>query len=203
MIKIYSFNQTLYLIDQLSSFKENEHSVFYSIETSTEFIGHYKKINLNQNIKEIYFYNKNLDWLFNEFKKTTHIIEAAGGLVMNNKNEYLFIFRNGKWDLPKGKIEKKESIENAAIREVEEECGVQNIKLLKHLTTTYHTYYMEEKLILKPTYWYLMTSEKNQQLIPQLEEGITDVKWFNKNNLTIILKNTYESIKDVIQLIEH
>lgn len=120
-------------------------------------------------------------------------ISAAGGLVLNNAEEVLFIFRNGKWDLPKGKIEVNETIEMAAIREVEEECGIQNIKLIKPLITTYHLYFYKQ-IILKETFWFLMSSDDNNTLTPQLEEGITKVSFKNNEQASIALQNSYKNI---------
>ena len=122
------------------------------------------------------------------------VISAAGGLVVNPKKEILFIFRNGVWDLPKGWIEKGETIESAATREVEEECGVFNLKIIKSLVTTYHIYY-QEGMNLKKTYWFLMSSDSNKELVPQIEEGITEVVFKNERDTEEALKNSYGNIK--------
>jgi 8-oxo-dGTP pyrophosphatase MutT (NUDIX family) len=143
-------------------------------------------------------YNENETLLLEWFKSLFSIVEAAGGLVKNNKGEYLFIYRHGKWDLPKGKIEKGESIKKAAVREVEEECGISELTISKEITPTYHTYHLNEKQILKPTYWFEMNCGDDSQPIPQEEEGITEVRWITPENFEMVKKNTYESIKDVI-----
>jgi 8-oxo-dGTP pyrophosphatase MutT (NUDIX family) len=106
------------------------------------------------------------------------LIEAAGGIVKNENNQYLFIYRNNKWDLPKGKIEKGEKVKEAAVREVEEECGIEVSRLGKSLCKTYHAYISREEVVLKKTYWFKMRCEQQNKLVPQLEEGITDVRWF-------------------------
>lgn len=152
----------------------------------------------NKSIKEIHFFYQNLTELKKWFFDCFTIIEAAGGLVMNDKAEFLFIFRKGKWDLPKGKIETDESINVAAIREVEEECGINNITILKQLPDTYHVYWLNNQLILKPTYWFLMKTSFIEKLIPQTEEGITKVEWVKKENINELMKNAYESIKEVM-----
>ncbi len=148
------------------------------------------------------FIAKDVEHYFEQFKSHFKIIEAAGGLVKNEKDEYLFIFRNGKWDLPKGKREKGEVIKTCAKREVKEECGVKKLTEVKKLITTYHTYFLEEKPVLKPTHWFKMQCNDDSKLIPQLEEGITKVKWVRKDKLASILKNTYPSIQEVIKTIE-
>ena len=148
----------------------------------------------HKDIKGANLYSTDLekDWLY--FLKNMHVVSAAGGLVLNDKKEVLFIYRNGVWDLPKGKIEKGETIENAAIREVEEECGIFNLKLGKKLVTTYHIYY-QNGIKLKETHWFLMTSNYTKKLIPQLEEGITEVIFKNKADIQSALQNTYANIK--------
>ena len=118
--------------------------------------------------------------------------------MKNKEGKFLFIFRNGKWDLPKGKAEYDETPEMTALREVEEECGLKNLKIEKVLTKTFHTYKEKGKLILKKTHWYLMTIDEDQKLIPQTEEGITEVKWVAENRIEReVLVNTYASIKGI------
>ena len=125
------------------------------------------------------------------------MVEAAGGLVFNKHGDILMIFRNGKWDLPKGKLELGESVEECAIREVEEECGVSGLEIESELSKTYHTYNLHESDILKNTYWFLMTTESEQKLTPQTEEGISDVKWCSEKEVEDNLNNSYPSIIDV------
>ncbi|MBK9478652.1 MAG: NUDIX domain-containing protein [Bacteroidetes bacterium] len=128
-------------------------------------------------------------------------IEAAGGIVKNKQGQLLFIFRHGKWDLPKGKIEKGENEQDAALREVEEECGIAELTLQKKLTTTFHTYYLKDTPILKASHWYLMNYTGNStQLIPQTEEHISDARWMNATEIQEAMKNTYASIAEVMRL---
>jgi 8-oxo-dGTP pyrophosphatase MutT (NUDIX family) len=129
-------------------------------------------------------------------------IKAAGGIVKNESNQSLFIFRNGKWDLPKGKIEKDEKSRAAAIREVEEECGIIIDNIGDKICNTYHIYEMNKVRVLKKTAWYWMKSNKNEKLVPQLEEGITDVRWISKAELSLVEDNTYPLIKDLLQVID-
>jgi len=126
------------------------------------------------------------------------LIEAAGGLVKNVEGQYLFIYRNDKWDLPKGKVEIDEPIKVAAVREVEEECGIQVSKLGKKICKTYHVYTSKGEVVLKKTHWYSMRYKGIGKLKPQTEEGITDVRWFKKGYIDAILLNTFPSILDVL-----
>lgn len=127
------------------------------------------------------------------------LIEAAGGLVKNENGELLMIFRSGKWDLPKGKIEKNEKPEEAAVREVEEECGISGLTIIRPLESSFHTYIHKEKTVLKKTYWYEMRCTDKSPLIPQTEEGITDVRWMNPQEVEKAMENTFRSIEEVVR----
>ncbi len=124
-------------------------------------------------------------------------INAGGGLVENANGEYLLIFRNGLWDLPKGKQEEGEDIALTAVREVEEECGIGNLQLQELICITRHTYQMNGLSMLKHTYWYKMFYSGNHSLKPQIEENIQEVKWVKKEDVPQYLENTYPSIKEV------
>jgi 8-oxo-dGTP pyrophosphatase MutT (NUDIX family) len=134
-------------------------------------------------------------------KKHIRLIVAAGGLVEEN-NQYLYILRNGFWDLPKGKIEHGETIAQGAVREVSEECGIPLPVIVKNMGVTYHIYKMNQRLILKETHWYLMRlSEKVDSFKPQAIEGITEVAFYNKDFLLKPDTKTYQNIKDLINRI--
>jgi len=126
------------------------------------------------------------------------MIEAAGGLVFNKDGHILMIFRNGKWDLPKGKLEEGENKKQCAKREVEEECGIVGLDIIDKLLETYHTYNLQGKEILKRTYWYKMNTDFDGKLIPQIEEEITKVSWVDKDQISEKLKNSYRNISDLI-----
>ena len=132
--------------------------------------------------------------LLQEFK----LINAAGGLVKNAENKVLFIFRLGKWDLPKGKVDKGETLEQAALREVEEECGISKLIITEKLLTTYHTYTLKGKNVVKASHWYSMTTADNRPLKPQTEENITDARWVSEKEILDLLKDAYPSIAEVI-----
>lgn len=123
------------------------------------------------------------------------VVTAAGGIVYNSKKQILFIKRNNRWDLPKGRVEKKESLEDAALREVEEETGVKDLVLGDFVTKTYHVFKRNKKWKLKVTFWYKMHSDYQGKLKPQKEEGIKKAKWKNFEQSQRALKNTYENVK--------
>jgi len=119
-------------------------------------------------------------------------------VVRNENNEILVIFRKGKWDLPKGKIEKgKETFKQAAIREVQEETGLKTLTITGKLITTYHLYFKKERMVLKPTYWFEMFAESSNKLTPGETENISIVAWLKKEDLPGILNNTYNSLKEL------
>lgn len=125
------------------------------------------------------------------------VIEAAGGLVLNN-NKILMIFRLNTWDLPKGKLEKDETTAMAAVREVQEECGVIAENISK-ICSTWHSYTHKDKRILKKTTWYELHCLDDTNLKPQLEEGITDIKWMDIENASLALSNSYKSVRYVLK----
>jgi 8-oxo-dGTP pyrophosphatase MutT (NUDIX family) len=152
---------------------------------------------MTSKVDGIIFEIKNDTQFWNIFKKHIYI-EAAGGLVERD-GEFLFIKRNGFWDIPKGKIQKNEKIKTAAIREIEEECGLKKPKIKNHLINTWHTYEMNDQIYLKRTYWFwLKEGKKKTTLVPQGEEGITKVKYLPLSKFEKIRKNTYQSIIDVM-----
>lgn len=150
-------------------------------------------------LKHLVFLTPTPDKDFDSFKNNFELIIAAGGKVSNTDGKILFIFRLGKWDLPKGKVEEGETLEVSAIREVEEECGISNLTILNHLKDTYHIYEMNDKLVLKQSVWYEMKTDDTSKLIPQTEENITDARWMNDEEIqNEVLKNTYPSIREII-----
>lgn len=144
-----------------------------------------------------------VDRVFNTLTSSIKIIKAAGGLVKNEKGEYLFIFRRGKWDLPKGKVEIGEGVKEAAMREVEEECGIKVKQIDYKIGETYHVYEFHAELIVKQTTWYAMYAASEFVLVPQMEEDITEVRWFETAELDLVFQNTYPLIREVIGHVVH
>ena len=201
-IKIYFGNKPVFLCDainpELNEILHHPDAVFIDEITNPAIKS------LLHEIKKEEFHagvmlDKDLDKLKKEFFKHFTLIEAAGGIVQNNKKELLFIYRLDKWDLPKGKMEKNETADQCALREVEEETGVTHLTIKKKLGETYHTYDAFGKHFLKTTYWYHMTCSGEQKLVPQTEEDITAIKWVDKKNIKEPLANTYPSIKDILE----
>ncbi len=158
---------------------------------------------VTNDIQEVILLNSNPEKFFkNIFQPIFTQIQAAGGVVIRD-NKLLFIFRNEKWDLPKGKIEFGESNQEAALREVGEECGISGHKIIKQLPSSFHIYkspYKKSKgaWIFKETFWYEMEYSGAKNGTPQTEENISEVRWFGNNELDEICENTYENLKEII-----
>lgn len=140
---------------------------------------------------------------WDQFRKCFTEIAAAGGLVRNREGKLLFIYRFGYWDLPKGKIERNETPEFAALREVEEECGISGLKLLRQLDSTYHIYrspflVADKNLVLKETKWFLMDYAGTQNPVPQTEEDIVEIKWFDREDIKQIRPKIYASLREFL-----
>ncbi|UJH68098.1 NUDIX hydrolase [Allomuricauda sp. SCSIO 65647] len=149
-------------------------------------------------IKEAYIYDPS-DTILEHFSAKIPMVLAAGGVVKNKKGKILFIYRNNKWDLPKGKLDKGESIENAAVREVEEETGVKNLVVDKYLHTTYHIFKHNGNFRLKQTYWFAMRTDFEGKLKAEKAEGITKAKWKGPKKTKKALKNSYQNIRELFE----
>ena len=149
------------------------------------------------------FYHADLEELKKAFRKHFTVIQAAGGLVKNDKGEMLMIHRRGKWDLPKGKLDKGESLEACALREVEEETGIRCTILPEPAILTFHVYDEFGKHILKETHWYRMHAQGGQQFQAQAEEQITSIEWADEQRLSEILPDAYLLIRDLLRSIQN
>ena len=133
------------------------------------------------------------------FRADHEFVAAAGGVVVDELGRLLAIKRLGKWDLPKGKVEKREEIEDAAVREVEEECGLEQVVLIKPVTSTWHTYERKKKHYLKRTDWFLMRASSKERLTPQFDEDIEEVRWLDERGVRMMEKDTYPSLLPVLR----
>ncbi|MEZ4936544.1 MAG: NUDIX domain-containing protein [Crocinitomicaceae bacterium] len=151
---------------------------------------------------DISIISDDLESLWTDFQSHFKLIRAAGGIVQKDK-KFLFIVRHGKWDIPKGKLEKGEDEEEGAIREIEEECNIHNPKIKKKICDTYHCYEMNGNMILKKSVWFHLKYKGDDQLIPQTEEGISEVRWLKRKEFDKVRENTYGSIQEVLKVFEN
>ena len=198
-LKIFVSEKPIYLADQ------NNNTLQHLINEGHDFYDNNTNLNYNQIVNKLLktgkkgavIIDRNLDNLKTDFFKAFKIIEAGGGIVQNVQNEILFIHRLGKWDLPKGKLEKGETIELCAQREVEEETGVTNLSLKTKIGESYHIYQIKEENVLKISHWYHFTCPTLQKTTPQIEEDITEIRWIGLENFNNPLANTYNNIIEI------
>jgi 8-oxo-dGTP pyrophosphatase MutT (NUDIX family) len=201
-IKIYFNDKPLFLTDTITPEIEP-----YVHHDDAVFIDEFSTPGVNSMIHEMrlnkvhagIFLHADVHELEKTFRKKFTIVKAAGGLVLNDKQEVLMMFRRGKWDLPKGKLDPGETLETCAVREVQEETGLQKLTLEKPLLVTYHTYDESGKHILKESHWYLIKAPGKQVLAPQLEEQITELVWVPADKVKEYMNNTFPSIVDVLE----
>ena len=200
--KIYFNDKPLFLCDhsnaEIHSYARHDDAVFID-EFSTPAVNSMIHEMRQEKVHAGIFVHSPLEELKKAFWKKFILIRAGGGLVQNEKGEILFMFRRGKWDLPKGKLDEGETLEACAVREVQEETGLKDVRLEGPLLVTWHTYDDSGKHILKETHWFRMTTRGDQHLLPQQEEQITELKWVNKNEVKTMLSNTFPSIIDVLK----
>jgi 8-oxo-dGTP pyrophosphatase MutT (NUDIX family) len=197
--KIYFDNKKVIIADEADlSFKD--HNTLFAAFDNDKILGDLVQLLLTVNsIETLYVYGQNPQLIWESFSSKYTIIHAAGGLVTNKAAHALLIFRKGKWDLPKGKIEDGESTEEAALREVMEECGVKELSITAKLCNTYHIYTLNNKQILKVSHWYAMRcNDSETTLKPQTIEGITEAIWMTVTDVLHIVDESYASVRDVL-----
>jgi 8-oxo-dGTP pyrophosphatase MutT (NUDIX family) len=204
MYKVF-FNDSTIQID--TEFKKSsKNNIATLVDTdSYNFVNQMvSEIESTDEVRNFLILNQDLNQIWNRFRNYFKQIQAAGGLVQNADGSFLFIRRLNVWDLPKGKTEKKESSQNAAIREVEEECGLTDLKIIRQLDSTFHIYRspylpVKKNLVLKETKWFLMHYSGDEIPVPQLEEDIVEARWFALYELDDVMANTYLSLREFLE----
>jgi len=200
MYKVFFNDRTVYFGDNFSRAFIKHKGLFYKyngFQELNELVGMFASLH---QISNLYIFHEDILMIFEEFKACFKVIEAGGGLVFNPHGEFLAIHRNGVWDLPKGKVEKGENFQMAAQREVEEEAGLHGLQVVDPLMSTYHTYSLKGKRVLKKTKWFEMLYNGSGEPVLQAEEGITDYRWVTPGETGFIRENSYASILDVLYM---
>lgn len=202
MYSIYFNNRKLSVCPLKENTNYNSNAVVYynSNDLNTKQLPEFMESNQKINLLVLPVEENKIDCVFEKICSEFNQINAGGGLVRNSAGEYLLIFRNGKWDLPKGKQEAGEDIKVTAVREVEEECGIDSLELGNLLCVTHHTYRMNGEFMLKHTFWYNMEYKGDASLKPQTEENIEMCKWVKGEEIAELVKDTYPSIKRVFEV---
>jgi len=198
MYKVYFEDRIIVIGTETNSENIKNDEKFTRYKNKKSFYKALKEFRKDTNIHRLFVQTKKTKKVLKQLKKKFKTINAAGGLVFNGDGYVLMIKKNGVWDLPKGKIEKGEYRPEAAIREVEEECGISGLLIEGKIGRTYHTYIFRKKNMFKTTHWFLMKYNGKQGLIPQTEEDITEVKWKSPEDIKNIIPNTYKSLTDIL-----
>jgi 8-oxo-dGTP pyrophosphatase MutT (NUDIX family) len=199
MYKVFFGNRFIeFLSDKDNQQGQNSQSVILC-KNKKSFDIAYQEFEKDIQISNLKILSPNPQKLFKHFKKKFKIIRAAGGLVENTKGEILIMKRNGVWDLPKGKLEKNEKKKMGALREVHEECGISNLSIESKIGKSYHTYWIEKTHILKVTYWYKMLYVGQEIPVPQTAEGISEIKWINKEESINMIDLVYPNLRSILE----
>ena len=198
MIKIYFKNRCVCLSKKKQT---NKHSFNKDIHEIDDLNIEINRFLFNDQHHRFHIFGKKSSKLIKLFEERIPMINAGGGLVMNDKGEYLFIYRRKHWDLPKGKQEINEDIEKTALREVSEESGLSlnSLKISDKIDCSYHIYQNDAGFILKKTTWYLMQYSGNEVPVPEIREGITKAEWHTQDSIEKLMKQSYPNIKGLIR----
>jgi 8-oxo-dGTP pyrophosphatase MutT (NUDIX family) len=199
MYKVFFNDRKIFLTDDFIRSFQLRNGLFYKFQETEELKDLLEFYRFLKKIDQLYIFHPDLDELRNAFRSCFKNINAAGGLIRNKTGQYLFIRRRGKWDLPKGKLDKGESFEEAALREVTEECGIRGMIILCRLMSTYHSYLLDNEPVLKKTLWFEMLYSGEKAPVPQKAEDITEIRWVAPSDLSTITNDTYLSVIDVLK----
>ncbi len=200
MYKVFSGEKCI-IITEDSLHAKNETTKLIQFVSAEDLLFEYNQFISNSRINTLVIVGNALDQIWKVFCSLFVYIEAAGGVVKNEKDEFLMIYRLGHWDFPKGKIEVGETPEIASVREVEEECGINHLIIGKPLPSVFHIYNQKGIEFLKRTYWFTMVYLDALPPIPQLEEGIVEVKWMSKYDLNNVKEKMFPSIRELIPVL--
>ncbi len=199
MYKVFFNERIVLLTDDFIRNFQIRHGLFYkyrNVSELKELLDFYWDL---RQIESLFVFHHDIEELRERFKSCFQQVYAGGGLVRNSEGKFLIIKRRGKWDLPKGKVNKNETIEDAALREVTEETGLHGISIISPLMSTYHCYYIDDQKILKRTSWYDMLYTGKEVPVPEAEEDITEIKWISKEEIKQLSGNTFPAIMDVLK----
>lgn len=197
MYKVFINDKTIYLVKK-TTYTESPTMMVHQCQSKQLLWEAFENFKDNNQLHDLVIYGMKKKKLLKKFMSLFKLIEAGGGLVKNKNGQYLFIFRRGRWDLPKGKTESFESMEKTALREVKEECGINELQIVKKISDTYHIYERKGQWIIKKTYWYEMCHNSNEQPVPETTEDITKAVWVEKADIEKLMENTFKSVNELV-----
>ncbi len=197
-VSIYFDKRKIVLTESIESHFNKQFGLFTRYGSLQELSKILEFFQTTSQVQDVFISGRKIPEMIDEFSCMFQFIEASGGLVQNSDGDFLFIYRHNRWDLPKGKLEHKEKIKVAALREVAEETGISDIKLGDFISNTYHTYRLGNATILKKTHWFRMYYNGREPLVPQLSEDILKAEWIPKDKINEVVKNTYDTIREVL-----
>ena len=200
MYKVFSNDQVITLTDSYEDYQSGFETLFIHYRSEQALFESIELLNSSAIVSGLCVYTEKLDDLWNTFCSKYKVIEAAGGIVKNDE-KVLMILKNDHWDLPKGKIDGVESIEEAALREVSEECGLNDLSITGNLDNTYYLYRENSNVVLKKTSWFLMSSGTEGPLQGDESEGIVDVKWVKASEWKQLSEKSYISVINLLSSI--
>jgi len=199
-IAVYFGDKTVYLVNQtdpeIEKLRHRPDTIWID-EISSHAVHALLHEMENPEIKTGVFWGEDVESLKDKFFQHFTMMVAAGGIVENEEGKFLFIFRRGHWDLPKGKLDEGETTEECAKREIEEETGIAGLKTNKLIGSTFHVYHEKQKQILKETIWYHFKYRGTDELIPQQEEDIDEARWVAQKDVSGLLSQSYASIREL------
>ncbi|MBN2273453.1 MAG: NUDIX domain-containing protein [Bacteroidales bacterium] len=199
MYKVFFNDRNIILTDDFTKTFQLKYGLFYRYHKKDELkelLDFYRNL---KKIENLFIFHDDIEELRTIFRSCFKLIEAAGGVIKNSKGQLLVIKRRDRWDLPKGKLDAGESFEEAALREVEEECGIQDLKLICRLMSTYHSYLIDDQPVLKKTMWFDILYKGHKKPVPEQKENITEIRWVNPSEVSSFMKDTYGAIRDVLK----
>lgn len=196
MYKVYYDNRFILISGQPD--RMQKYCLFHKYNGIDELYAKISSFIENDDIESFNIYSESLDSLWQAFRSFFENRTAAGGLLLNEKGELLFIRRSDRWDIPKGHLSGKEQLVECARREIEEETGLIPAKELTQLSRTYHVYFVGGKAVLKETSWFIFEYTGGGRALPQEEEDISEVRWFGRQEINIVESDTWPSIRDII-----
>lgn len=198
MYKVFVNGKLIKLIDDYADYLSDEHTLFLKFKSPEALSFSVDLLVKSTALRQLVIFNEDLEELWENFKSKYNFVHAGGGLVKNSDDKTLFIYKKGKWDLPKGKVDDNEKIADTAIREVKEECGIDDLEIVRELGSTHHIFKQNNQAMLKKTTWYEMKSDFDGKFKVDKKEGIEKAEWLDKKAIKKAFENTYPSIIAVV-----